>query len=255
MKKGRALQILCIMLVLIVTLLTSCSYHPPEGFTKEHHTYEEIVAFAKELDENAVISEEYRDTVDTAGTIEYCYREWPVVIHGIECHVTSAPDCVWNDGFLAGEFQKRYYRIDTDYDFYVLEQIVSKTQPEWELAYPEDDISARYNFNSVLSVTISCGLEEQLSDDELEVVWQEILEIQGLYEAYPIHDRIYFQLHSPGKYYDQSEDEHYVRLDSKTYATDFSEEGKRKFFEEYNQNWDLLNSGLRIEDEHKTGMP
>ncbi len=87
MKKGRTFPILCIMLVFIVTLLTSCSYHPPEGFTEEHHTYEEIVAFAKELDENAEVFEEYQDTVEIAGTIEYCYREWPAVINGIECHV------------------------------------------------------------------------------------------------------------------------------------------------------------------------
>ncbi len=120
-------SIVAIFFSLCVLVLTACSYNPPEGFTKEHHTYDEILAFAKSLDEEAVVSEEYQDTIEMAGTIEYCYREWTAVIKGVKCHVTSAPNSVVNDGLFPGEFFKRYYRIDKDYDFCISKQIVAET--------------------------------------------------------------------------------------------------------------------------------
>ena len=29
--------------------LSACSYNPPEGWTKKHHTYEEVLEFAKTI--------------------------------------------------------------------------------------------------------------------------------------------------------------------------------------------------------------
>ena len=58
-------KILAVFLILILLLyMTACSYHPPEGWTKKHHTYEEVLAFAKLIDPNATVAEEYTDTLD-----------------------------------------------------------------------------------------------------------------------------------------------------------------------------------------------
>ena len=102
-------KILAIFLILILLLyMTACIYHPPEGWTKKHHTYEEVLAFAKSIDPNATVAEEYTDTLDE---YEWEYREWDAIINGIECHVSSVSDWVSNDGVGAGEFIKVYYRL------------------------------------------------------------------------------------------------------------------------------------------------
>jgi len=80
------------------------------------------LAFAKSIDPNATVAEEYTDTLDE---YEREYREWEAIINGVECHVSSVSDLVWNDGMAAGEFTKAYYRIDTDYDYTVMKNIVS----------------------------------------------------------------------------------------------------------------------------------
>ena len=43
-----------------------------------------------------------------------------------------------NEGFAAGEFARVYYVLDTDYDYYLLKQIMSDKQPDWSL--DEDDL-------------------------------------------------------------------------------------------------------------------
>ena len=100
--------IFCLSLILG---LSACSYNPPEGYTEKHHTYEEILKFAQSIDPNAIVSKDYTDTLDE---YDWEYREWNANINGINCHVASNSDWVWNNGFLAGEFAKIYYRIDTD---------------------------------------------------------------------------------------------------------------------------------------------
>ena len=53
--------LLCITFVLC---LSGCTYNPPDGWTKKHHTYKEVLKFAKAIDPNATVEEEYNDTVD-----------------------------------------------------------------------------------------------------------------------------------------------------------------------------------------------
>ena len=138
----------CLTAVFLFIFLLSCTYDPPEGYTQEHHTYDEILAFAKSLDPDAVVSSDYTDTTIDAWNRNF--REWDAEINGIECHVSSVGGMVWNSGFLAGEFAKQYYGIDTDYDYYLLQKIVSENQPDWRMEY--SDIGSRYNWNGVLSV-------------------------------------------------------------------------------------------------------
>ena len=118
--------ILCFMTILS---FSSCSYNPPEGYSKSKHGYEEILKYAKDIDPNATVSENY---TDTELSNEY-RREYPAIINGIECHVSSISTLLSNDGIFAGEFPQTYYRIDTDYDYLILQQIIAEKQPEWTL--------------------------------------------------------------------------------------------------------------------------
>ncbi len=246
MKKMFYFSAIAIWIISALVLMTACSYNPPEGFTKEHHTYSEMNLFAKTIDSKSDISEAYSDTLVKEGSIKYDYREWSAVINGIKCHVSSVTDYVWNNGFLAGEFCKPYYRMDTDYEYYLLSQILSEKQPDWKLLYPENDISQRYNCNHVLSVATPYYERERLTDSELEAFWQEALEINKLYLSYPVQDTLYFHICVPTEVIDVATEEHTVDPNHTLIVYDFSEEGKKEFFKEYKEGWDLLDSGLPI---------
>lgn len=234
--------ILCLAILLC---LPACTYSPPEGYTKEHHTYEEILEFARSLDPNAVVSEEYTDTTIEEGNRKF--REYPAVIHGIECHVSSVGDMVWNDGFLAGEFARQYFVIDTDYDYLLLKQILSEKQPHWSMRY--DDISSRYNWNDVVSVLISANHPEQLTDPELEIIWQQAKEIYEIYQTSPVRKTIYFTLPAPRKYYNHhGEGEYFINRNANVIFDSFSENDKTAFFSKYHESWALLESGLPVYD-------
>ena len=116
--------ILILLAALFLVFSASCTYNPPQGYTEKHHTREEIVAFAKSIDPNATVSETYTET--KIDDLNRDFREWDAVINGVECHVSSVGDFVWNTGFLGGEFAKQYYVIDTDYDYLVLEKYSPK---------------------------------------------------------------------------------------------------------------------------------
>lgn len=222
--------------------LSACSYNPPEGYTEKHHTYEEILKFAQSIDPNAIVSKDYTDTLDE---YDWEYREWNANINGINCHVASNSDWVWNNGFLAGEFAKIYYRIDTDYDYLLLQKIVSEKQPDWAMEY--NDIGSRYNCNDVLSVKIATIEKNALSDNELELIWQDALDIANEYNSYPIRKKPYFSLPAPGKGYDQYLEEYYIETEDTMIIDDLSDQGKTDFFQEYYDAWALLESDLRVE--------
>lgn len=245
MKTIKSVTSILLFAVLIMTLCTGCTYYPPEGYTTKHHTYDEILAFAKSIDPDAVVSEECTDT--TIDDWNRNFREWSAVIHGRECHVSSVGVMVWNSGVAAGEFARQYYVIDTDYDYYLLKEIVFEQQPDWQMKY--DSIAGRYNWNDILSIQTTCTENRQLTDDELESVWQAAYEIYTEYSAYPVRKEVSFTVRAPGKYYDQSKQEDYVKTDSEKFISDFSEEGKRQFFERYHEAWALPESGLRIEND------
>lgn len=239
--KNKLSFLLCF--IMFIVSLSGCTYDPPEGYTPEHHTYDEIITFAQTIDPDAVVSEDYKDTQVKDWNRKF--REWPTLIGGMECHVSSVGDMVWNSGFCAGEFAKQYYILDTDYDYLLLQKIVSEKQPHWHMKY--DDISSRYNWNNLLGVQISTDGTEQLTDDELEVVWQYALEIYTEYNEYPVRKEAFFCLTAPSKFYNQSDNEYYVQTDSYVSIDDFSEQGKSDFFQKYHDAWALLESDMRIE--------
>ena len=240
----RLSRIAFFFLLISVLLLSGCTYNPPEGYTENHHTYEEILAYARTLDPNATVSDEYVDT--TIDDWNRSFREWPAVINGIECHVSSVGDMVWNEGFCGGEFCKQYFYIDTDYDYLLLQQIVNEKQPEWHMEY--DSISDRYNWNHLLCVQTSYSDDRQLTDEELETAWQEAFEIYEEYSKYPVRKLSKFGVAAPSTYTDgMNPEEPYIRITS-NYMEDFSAEGKADFMKEYREDWALMDSGLPVRD-------
>lgn len=240
MKRIRKSIVSIIFIMLILTLSTSCGYNPPDGYTLKHHTYEEILAFAKTLDPNATVSEEYTDT--TIDAWDRDFREWDAVINGIECHVSSVGDMVWD---FTGEFARQYYVIDTDYDYLLLQKIVSEKQPDWEMEYT--DIGNRYNWNHILCVKTPYTENKELSSDELEIVWEQAFEVYQEYSSYPVRKEAWFPVSIPIVVSNSEENNEYI-----TYSVlgmeDFSAEGKAEFFKKYKDAWDLMDSGLPIEE-------
>ena len=231
------------LLLVVILCLNACTYNPPEGYTEEHHTYEEILAFAKSIDPNATVSEEYTDTTIDAWNRNF--REYPAVINGLECHVSSVGDMVWNSGFLAGEFARQYYVIDTDYDYLILKQIVAEHNPDWRIS--EDTLGDRYNWNNIISIYMEPDCTEQLEDEKLDAVLEQAYEIYSAYHNLPIRKELYFWLPAPGRTYN-SEKENIVKRNSKLLLEHFAEEDKLAFIEKYYEAWALLESGLTTND-------
>lgn len=237
-------KVLPLLLCIIFSLyLSGCSYNPPGDWTKKHHTYEEVLAFAKSIDANATVVEEYTDTVDE---YDWEYREWDAVINGVNCHVASVSDWVWNDGFVAGEFVKVYYRIDTDYDYTIIQNILVNKYSNWKVG---ESMSSKYHHNTnTIFAELILSEYKMMSNDELEQVWQTALEINNEYSKLAIGRKVGFSIPSPGKYYNQGDDEFFVKNDSHAYIKALTEEGKKAFLQEYTEDWSLLESGLPIKD-------
>ena len=232
-----------ILLLIFIFCLNACTYNPPEGYTKKHHTYEEILAFARSIDPNATVSEEYTDT--TIDDWNRSFREYPAVINGMECHVSSVGDLVWNSGFLAGEFPRQYYVIDTDYDYLVLKQIVAEHNPDWRIS--EDTLGHRYNWNNIISIYMEPDRTEQLEDEKLDAVLEQANEIYSAYHNLPIRKELYFWLTAPRTAHN-SEKEIIVKRNSQVLLEHFTEEDKLAFIEKYHEAWALLDSGLPVYD-------
>ena len=238
MKRSIKPIIFCLFTIVILSFFTSCVYNPPEGYTKKHHTRDEILKFALSIDPNATVSQTYTDTKIDAWNRNF--REWDAVINGIECHVSSVGDMVWDS---TGEFPKQYYVIDTDYDYFLLQKTVSEKQSDWKIKYT--DIGARYN--NYLFVETSYMEKRELSTDELEIVWSQTYEIYKEYNSYPVRKTASFSVVAPAVYSNGNGENKHIKITSES-ISDFSAEGKAKFFEEYAEAWDLLGSGLPIEE-------
>lgn len=232
--------LLCFALLLC---LSSCTYNPPEGWTKRHHSYEEILAFAKSIDPDAVVSEEYIDTVDENN---WEFREWDAVINGVSCHVSSISDWVWNSGFAAGEFVKIYYRIDTDYDYVVLNHILTEDHPRWKT---DESMRSKYHHNTnTLWVELQLSEYRMLSSEELEEMWLEASEINRKYEKSAVQRKAGFMVPSPRKGWTGVKEEYVVMKDGAAHIREYTEQGKADFLQEYYEDWALLESGLPIVD-------
>lgn len=229
-----------VLCVLLIFSLSGCYFAPPNGWTKKHHTYDEILQYSKSIDPNAVIvSEKYIDTNDE---FDWEFREWDAVINGVECHVASVSDWVMNRGLAAGEFSKFYYRIDSDYEYTVLKNLLNKSSMDWKI-----DESIRYKYHCAYFADLVLPEYRMLNDNELELLWQTVVEINSEYEKYSVERKIAFSIPSPVLGRDQ-ESNMFIINNSYTDIKEFTEEGKKEFLQKYKDNWDLLNSDLPLID-------
>ena len=240
---SKAIKIPVAVLAVIISL-TACTYYPPDGYTEQHHTYEDALAFAEAIDPSAVLDEEYSDTVSDSWNLNF--REWNAVINGIDCHVASAGELVWNRGFLGGEFPKEFYRMDTDYDYYALESLLAEKQPEWRIAY--NDAYHRYDPLGYIYVKNSYPTGRKLTDEELDSFFDEVYEIEKAYNDKSLNKSVGFYLSVPTVCMNGSTGEKkYIVIDEIAFF-DIYENGKAAFLDEYNSKWDRLNSGLPIKE-------
>ena len=226
-----------ILLVLLVLLLTSCFYNPPEGAKSSHHKYKEVLEYAKQIDPNATVSENYNDT-ELQWDEEI--REWDAVINGIECHVASISRMISDN---TGEFWKPYYFVDTDYDNHWLLDFLHGKDFLLENVKPIDDIYGRYHrYNNMYLIPDIDDKTTQLSDDVLEQIWVEATSIYEEYKKGNHKKTIILLMHQPAfvKSYDDVETHMELKIDSYGYYRDLSESGKEAFFREYKEAWNLV---------------
>ena len=195
MEKNIVLKKLLVMpLLAAALLLCSCRYDPPEGYTKKHHTYDELVEYAQSIDPDATVEDEPRDE-------NYKYRDYviyPAKIGGIECSVASISVPVYDSDW--GEFAKFYYRMDTDYDFYVIKEVLKK--------YPDlgtlenDDLQARFNVGGFIRSTAEFS---KMSEAKLDEIFDEFKRCREDLGSYPLHKKYWLDIKVNGSSHNVSE--------------------------------------------------
>ena len=190
-----ALKRICAVSLCVTALaLSACRYDPPEGYTKKHHTYDELVEYAQSIDPDATVEDEPRDEY-------YKYRDYviyPAKIGGIECSVASISAPVYDSDW--GEFAKTYYRMDTDYDFYVIKEILKKYP---DLGTPEnDDLQARFNVNGVIRSTAEYS---KMSEAKLDEIFDEFKRCREELGSYPLHKKQWLDIKVNGSSHNVSE--------------------------------------------------
>lgn len=187
-------RICAVSLCVIPLALSACRYEPKEGYTKKHHTYDELVEYAQSIDPDATVEDEPRDE-------NYQYRDYviyPAKIGGIECSVASISVPVYDSDW--GEFAKTYYRMDTDYDFYVIKEVLTK--------YPDlgtlenDDLQARFNVGSFIRSTAEFS---KMSEEKLDEIFDEYKMCKEDLSSYPLHKKYWLDIKVNGSSHNVSE--------------------------------------------------
>lgn len=232
MKKIYLIFVMLFMLIFI----TSCSYNPPVGATEKHHTYEEVLEYAKTIDPNAIVNDEYKDTkLENVAADEY--REWNAIINGIECHVASTPIVLLNDGVVGGEFGKQYFVVNTDYNFYLLKSIIESKYLDFTIV--EDDIADRYT--DYIGFAPLKNNENQLTVDELNLL---LSSARSIYEEYNLKStegkNISIGLYSPTVLSSADGSNKHIEIRIEYYAIN-SETTNEVIIDKYLKNWKKLN--------------
>ena len=114
------LMVAFFILIIVVGVSAYLKTDPlPDGFAKSHHSYEDMLEFAKTIDPDATVSENY---VDQIKTDNQSVREWPATINGIDCVVASTPEMFFSQRGSA--FTTTAYGMDTDYDQIVINMVL-----------------------------------------------------------------------------------------------------------------------------------
>ena len=227
---------LIFVMLFMLMFITSCSYNPPVGATEKHHTYEEVLEYAKTIDPNATVNDEYEDTkLDNVMADEY--REWNAIINGIECHVASTPIVLFNDGVAGGEFGKKYFVLNTDYNFYLLKSIIESKYLDFTIV--EDDIADRYT--DYIGFAPLKNNENQLTVDELNLL---LSSARSIYEEYNLKategKNISIGLYSPTVLCSADGSNKHIEIRIEYYTIN-SEITNEAIIDKYLKNWEKLN--------------
>ena len=181
--KRLILAIAVVLGILLVSMnLSSCHYSPPEGYTEEHHTYEEAVEYAQSLDADATVSEAAEEAEQESRE----YRLWPAEIEGVSCSIASISASVYNDGFVgAGEFAKTFYRLDTDYDYFVAKSLLEEYPDGYRLG---DSYNDRFNQHDVVVVNVN---SDNMTEDQLKRMWKDYKVLSEEYKKHPVHKELW----------------------------------------------------------------
>ena len=227
---------LIFVMLFMLMFITSCSYNPPVGATEKHHTYEEVLEYAKKLDSTAIVNDEYKDT-KLENVMADEYREWNAIINGIECHVASTPIILLNDGIAGGEFGKKYFVLNTDYNFYLLKSIIESKYLDFTIV--EDDIADRYN--DYICFTTLKNNESQLTVDELNFL---LSTARSIYEEYKLKATegkyISIGLYSPTVLCSADGSNKHIEIRIEYYTIN-SETTNEAIIDKYLKNWKKLN--------------
>ncbi len=228
---------LMFVMFFMVMFITSCRYNPPVGAIKKHHTYDEVLEYAKTIDPNAIVSDEYKDT-KLENVMADEYREWSAIINEIECHVASTPIIIFNDGFAGGEFAKQYFVVNTDYNFYLLKSIIESNYLDFTIV--EDDIADRYT--DYICFTRSNNEKRQLTVDELNLI---LLNARLIYEEYYLKStkgkNISIGLYSPSGLCNADGSNKHIEIRVNKYTIN-SETTNDEIINKYLNDWERLNS-------------
>lgn len=227
---------LIFVMLFMLMFITSCSYNPPVGAAEKHHTYEEVLEYAKTIDPNATVNDEYKDTkLDNVMADEY--REWNAIINGIECHVASTPIIVMNEGVAGGEFGKQYFVVNTDYNFYLLKSIIESKYLDFTIV--EDDIADRYT--DYIGFAPLKNNENQLTVDELNLL---LSSARSIYEEYNLKStegkNISIGLYSPTVLCSADGSNKHIEIRIEYYTIN-SETTNESIIDKYFKNWEKLN--------------
>ena len=204
-------KITAAVMIFMLTVISGCSYDVPEGYKKQLHSYEEAVEYAKNIDPEATVSSECEET--ELQTVKF--RIWPAVIKGRECSVCSMGANVYNTGWAAGEFPVRYYRLDTDYDYYVIKEAL-KSHPDLDTKDEGKDVTLWQRFEANNLITAKIALDS-LTVEKLDSLWDEYLQVNREISAYPVHKRFSLYVKLPDNYFEfkTGTDEEFVKVREK----------------------------------------
>lgn len=188
-----------IISISLCILISGCTWNPPEGYTEKHHSYEELVEYARSIDPDATVSDDPEDVKDDY----WEYRIYPAVINGMECSVASTSDVVYDS---LGEFGKIYYKMDTDYDYYIISDVLND-YPELGTIY-DDSESMRFQVNDV----IVSGIEvDSITQDELDELWDAYKRINSELEQYDLRKTFWLKIAFPDgdSYFKETSEQYY----------------------------------------------
>jgi hypothetical protein len=106
-----------IISISLCILISGCTWNPPEGYTEKHHSYEELVEYARSIDPDATVS-------DDSESMRFQVND--VIVSGIEV------DSITQDEL--DELWDAYKRINSELEQYDLRKTF------WlKIAFPDGD--------------------------------------------------------------------------------------------------------------------